>query len=171
MESKQATNKQITLHYHAEEVVVIYADVMAIQRVLDNYVSNAIKYSPPQSTVWIDIKLLHAEEDQDLRVKVTVSDEGPGLTLEDKEKVFGKMQRLSAKPTAGEHSTGLGLFIVKQLVDAHKGSVGVESELGKGASFWFTLPVQHPQYSSERSLESPIPSLHHLQLSRSNTDD
>ena len=51
------------------------------------------------------------------------------------------MQRLSAKPTAGEHSTGLGLYIVKQFVEAHGGAVGVESTFGQGATFWFTLPL------------------------------
>ena len=70
-----------------------------------------------------------------------VLDEGPGLTEEDLGKVFGKMQRLSAKPTAGEHSTGLGLYIVKQLVEEHGGEVGVNSVSGQGATFWFKLPL------------------------------
>lgn len=55
--------------------------------------------------------------------------------------LLGKMQSLSAKPTGGEHSSGLGLYIVKTLVELHDGRVGVESEYGKGASFWFALPV------------------------------
>ena len=145
---KQAINKEIKLHYNVEKMVFVDVDVMAIQRVLDNYVSNAIKYSPRQSNVWIDIEVLNAEEHQDSHVKVIVSDEGPGLTFEDKQKVFGKMQRLSAKPTAGEHSTGLGLYIVKQLVNAHKGCVGVESEEEEGAMFWFTLPLAKPLLKS-----------------------
>ena len=155
---KQATSKEIQLHYHAEEVVVVDIDVMAIQRVLDNYVSNAIKYSPSQTSVWINIERINAAEYEGSRVMVSVRDEGPGLTAEDKQHVFGKMQRLSAKPTAGEHSTGLGLYIVKQLVEAHRGHVGVESEEGKGAIFWFTLPVESQEDSSARESQvSPTP--------------
>ena len=144
---KQAISKEIKLHSHVEELVLVVVDIMAIQRVLDNYVSNAIKYSPSQSNVWIDTERMDAEGDQGSYVKVSVTDEGPGLTSEDKQKAFGKMQRLSAKPTAGEHSSGLGLYIVKQLVNAHEGSVGVESKEGEGATFWFTLPVEQQQYS------------------------
>ena len=62
-------------------------------------------------------------------------DEGPGLSEEDKKRVFGKFARLSAKPTGGEDSTGLGLSIVKKIVEAMKGEVWCESELGNGASF------------------------------------
>ena len=133
--AKQAAQKQITLHYHAKETLLAEVDVMAIQRVLDNYVSNAIKYSPAGSNVWITV------EREAASVRVSVRDEGPGLTEEDMHKAFGKMQRLSAKPTAGEHSTGLGLFIVRKLVEAHEGSIGVDSVHGEGATFWFTLPL------------------------------
>ena len=138
--AKQAENKGIQLHYHTEGVVIAEMDVMAVQRVLDNYVSNAIKYSPEQTNVWIEVESrveLHGEH----WTRVSVRDEGPGLTDEDKIKVFGKMQRLSAKPTGGEHSTGLGLYIVKKLVEAHGGFVGVDSQVGEGSSFWFTLPL------------------------------
>ena len=144
----QADDKQIKLHYMAERMSIVEVDVVAIQRALDNYVSNAIKYSPPGSNVWVEV-----EPDADAYIKISVEDEGPGLTEADKTKVFGKMQRLSATPTGGEHSTGLGLFIVKQLVEAHGGYVGVESEAGKGASFWMTLPTCDIQsLSSDKDL-------------------
>ena len=138
---KQAANKEIQLHCTVEETLIVDVDIMSIQRVLDNYVSNAIKYSPSESNVWIDIKREHTEAHEEAFIRVSVKDEGPGLTVEDLQKVFGKMQRLSAKPTAGEHSTGLGLFIVKKLVEAHGGAVGVDSVHGKGSTFWFTLPL------------------------------
>jgi signal transduction histidine kinase len=72
---------------------------------------------------------------------VEVQDEGPGLSDEDKKKLFGKFARLSARPTGGEHSTGLGLSIVKRLVEAMHGRVWCESELGKGATFIVELPA------------------------------
>ena len=139
--SKQALEKDIKIHYKANKTAIIHADIIAIQRVLDNFVSNAIKYSPPHSNVWIHVfKCKPIDDEEDTFVKVSVQDEGPGLTSEDKQKVFGKMQRLSAKPTGGEHSSGLGLYIVKQLIEAHGGHVGVDSEHGQGATFWFILP-------------------------------
>ena len=139
--SKQAQEKGITLHYSAGSTVQVDVDGLSIERVLDNLVSNAIKFSPHNANVWITMS--HAGEDAEEKgtVRVSVKDEGPGLSTLDKEKVFGKMQRLSAKPTGGEHSSGLGLYIAKSLIEAHHGEVGVESELGHGATFWFTLPV------------------------------
>lgn len=132
--AKQAGDKQITLIFESDETFCAEIDVMSIQRAVDNYVSNAIKYSPPQSTVWVEVK-----KDANNAI-VSVRDEGPGLTEQDMNRVFGKMQRLSAKPTGNEHSTGLGLFIVKQIVEAHGGKVGVKSTHGEGATFWFCLP-------------------------------
>ena len=70
-----------------------------------------------------------------------VQDEGPGLSTEDRKKLFCKFARLSAKPTGGEHSTGLGLSIVKKMVEAMNGKVWCESEPGKGATFIVELPV------------------------------
>ena len=156
--TKQATDKKIKLHYLAKESVVLEIDVMAIQRVLDNYVSNAIKYSPPGTNVWIELERLLCPEGTPI-VRVSVRDEGPGLTEDDKLKVFGKLQRLSAKPTAGEYSNGLGLFIVKQLVEAHGGVVGVDSEHGEGATFWFMLAVadQESNVGHEKNYSKPAP--------------
>ena len=135
---QQALHKNITLHYETGDAVIVEVDVVSMQRVLDNYVSNAIKYSPFGKNVWIEVT---KPGDLDDVVRISVRDEGPGLTVEDKTKVFGKLQRLSAKPTDGEHSSGMGLYIVKKLVEAHGGSVGVESEGNLGATFWILIPV------------------------------
>ena len=149
---KQAQNKDITILYETNENLFVEVDVLAIQRVLDNYVSNAIKYSPPGSTISIQAC---TENSQESNIRVAVQDEGPGLTKEDMQKVFGKMQRLSAKPTGGEHSTGLGLFIVKLLVEAHGGTVGVDSVQGQGATFWFELPaIKDPELCKEWAISS-----------------
>jgi signal transduction histidine kinase len=76
------------------------------------------------------------------KVKIVVEDEGPGLTVEDKKMLFQRFTRLSAQPTAGEHSTGLGLSIVKVLVEAHGGLIFAESEgENKGARFTVQLPM------------------------------
>jgi signal transduction histidine kinase len=70
-----------------------------------------------------------------------VKDEGPGISAEDQQRLFGKFARLSARPTAGEHSTGLGLAIVKRLVESMNGKVWCESQMGQGAAFIIELPV------------------------------
>ncbi len=132
---QQAIQKQIAIHYLRDGRVPVEVDVDAIMRVVDNLVSNAVKYSPLGSQVWV--RLEHERGSVVLRVR----DQGPGLTADDLGKVFGKGQQLSAKPTAGEHSTGLGLYIVKQLIEQHQGDVGVDSVAGEGATFWVRLPV------------------------------
>ena len=78
-------------------------------------------------------------EDQD-NVALEVSDEGPGFTPEDLAKVFSKYARLSNRPTGGEKSSGLGLYISKQLIEALSGRIGVRNNATCGATFWFSLP-------------------------------
>jgi signal transduction histidine kinase len=110
-------------------------DTNSLQQVLDNLISNAIKYSPPSKCITIRLKQNASH------VGCEIQDEGPGLSEEDKQKLFGKFTRLSAQPTANEHSTGLGLFIVKKLVDNMQGQVWCDSELGKGATFIVEFPT------------------------------
>ncbi len=131
-----AKNKGLKIFFSGQqEKVAVRVDVTAMQRVMDNLLSNAIKYSAMHSRIWVE--MLTQEKD----VWVSVRDEGPGLTDEDLQRVFGKQQRLSAQPTAGEHSSGYGLYIVKQFIEQHGGQVGVESVLGEGAAFWFKIPI------------------------------
>jgi signal transduction histidine kinase len=128
---ERAVTKQIQLHYQGPTLpCVAQLDPNVTRQILDNLISNAIKYSPLGKSVYV--RLLQTEHHT---VRCEIQDEGPGLSEIDHQKLFGKFTRLTAQPTGGEHSTGLGLFIVKKLVTALKGQVWCESELGKGATF------------------------------------
>lgn len=132
-----AENKKQTLHLDATSGQTITADKMLLNQILKNLVSNAIKFSPHEKNIWFSVM---KREKNGGGVIFTVRDEGPGLTVEDKEKLFRKFQRLSNKPTGGENSTGLGLAITKDLINLHGGSIRVESETGKGCTFIVELP-------------------------------
>jgi signal transduction histidine kinase len=107
-----------------------YVDINKVQQIFDNLVSNAVKYSPFGKKVYIRIFMTETAT-----VCCEIQDEGPGLSHEDQDKLFGKFSRLTPKTTNNENSTGLGLFIVKKLVTAMGGKVWCESELGQGCKF------------------------------------
>ncbi len=109
-------------------------DPVRLRQVIDNIISNAIKYSPPGSTVNVGVERAGS------MWRFFVTDEGPGITAADRPKLFKDFAKLSAKPTGGEKSVGLGLAIARRIVEAHGGTIGVDSEAGQGATFWFTLP-------------------------------
>jgi two-component system sensor histidine kinase/response regulator len=119
----------------ADNYFMTQADSKRLSQVFDNLISNAIKYSPFSKLINVTI------ESFEKYLLVSVADQGPGLTDDDKEKMFGYFQRLSAQPTGGESSNGIGLSIVKQIVELHEGKVWVESEFGHGATFYVKLPV------------------------------
>lgn len=135
---KKARTKHISIHFEpilgAEYVA--YSDNRTLHQIFDNLISNAVKYSPFDAQIDIQI------EKQNHDIQVSIQDQGKGLSEEEQAKLFGKFVRLSTKPTGGEHSTGLGLFIVKKLVDALHGQVWCESEVGKGSIFIFTVPCR-----------------------------
>ena len=130
-----ATRKNLTLELSANpDDVLADTDPTALRQVVDNLLSNAIKFSPFGKRICV---IIHANgEFADLVVR----DEGPGFTPEDKEKMFLRYRRLSARPTDGEPSTGLGLSIVKRLVEAMQGEIICESVPGAGAEFIVRLP-------------------------------
>ncbi len=130
-----ATHKQIRLQLEVPESIYIRADCIATAQILDNLISNAIKYSPFLTTV--KVRLL-AESAQ---ARVEVSDQGPGISADDQKRLFQKYTRLSAVPTGGESSTGLGLAIARRLAEAMSGSIRCESTLGGGATFSLSLPL------------------------------
>jgi two-component system sensor histidine kinase/response regulator len=133
----QEAGRRKKLEIHTDlpgEPLIAPADPMALDQTLDNLLSNALKFSPPGKTVFVSV---HAT---DQHVECIIRDEGPGFTAEDKEKIFRRYGRLSARPTGGEPSTGLGLSIVKKLVHAMKGELLVDSSPGNGATFTIRLP-------------------------------
>ncbi len=130
-----AQNKRQCLQLHLEENCIVSVDVERMKEVVENLIGNAIKYSPHGKTIWVTVA--HYAHN---KVRFSVKDEGQGLTEDDMKKLFGKFQRLSAKPTDGESSTGLGLSIVKKLVEMHGGKIWAESEgKDKGATFTVEL--------------------------------
>ncbi len=140
-----ATHKQIRLCYEPQEHCIAMVDRRAVREAFDNLINNAIKYSPIGANVWITL----SRHVPSLRqVRFAVRDEGPGLTDNDKRKVFGRFQKLSARPTGGEVSTGLGLSIVKTLIAQQGGDVqAVSPGPGQGSTFIIDLPLAEPEDS------------------------
>jgi signal transduction histidine kinase len=135
----RAATKDITIDHCRREDVLVHSSHFAVVQALDNLVSNAVKFSPRAKTVRVGIGQADGPW-----VACFVADEGPGLTDQDKMKLFGKFARLSAKPTGGESSTGLGLAIVKKLIQAIGGEITVSSTLGSGTTFTIKLPTASP---------------------------
>ncbi|MGB0522897.1 MAG: 7TM diverse intracellular signaling domain-containing protein [Flammeovirgaceae bacterium] len=133
---EQASNKKIELHFHHNlDQLPLLTDQNYLESILDNLISNAIKFSPTNRKVDLSITDL-----SDKKVMISIKDEGPGFSNEDKQKLFRKYQRLSAQPTGGESSTGLGLSIVKKYVYLLGGTIQVESKQNEGACFKVTIP-------------------------------
>ena len=128
-----AGKKNITLQSELPDVSKCLIDSNKIGQVIDNLISNAIKFSEPGTTILITLK------EQEGKLIFSVKDEGPGISDEDQAKLFQHFQKLSARPTAGESSSGLGLAISKKMIQAHDGCLNVTSELGSGTTFWFEI--------------------------------
>ncbi len=132
-----AALKKITLKTDLSAATApVFGDAEGIRQVVDNLVSNAIKFSPPGGTVTVATAGVQGEF-----VRFSVADSGPGFSTEDATKLFRRYGRLSARPTAGEPSTGLGLSIVKRLVEAMHGKISLESQPGDGALFLVLMPL------------------------------
>ncbi|MBX9689052.1 MAG: response regulator [Candidatus Obscuribacterales bacterium] len=111
------------------------ADADRINQVLVNLISNAIKFSPRNSSVELSCTF------QDSEVRFAVRDHGKGIPASEQHKLFHKFQQLDASDQRTQEGTGLGLAICKAIVEQHHGKIGVESESGGGSTFWFSLPV------------------------------
>lgn len=117
------------------DLPLVMGDKNAIQRIIENLISNAYKFSSKGTTVLVKAQKIGSQ------VEIAIIDQGPGLTDLDKTKLFQKFQKLSASPTGTEKSTGLGLYIVKNLVKQMNGTILVESEQGKGTTFKVLLNI------------------------------
>ncbi len=118
-----------------DNFISLKIDKIQINQVLNNLISNAIKFSEPGKIVLIEV----LREDE--FIVTHVMDQGLGIPVEEQSKLFKVFSKTSVKTTAGERSTGLGLSIVKKIIHAHNGEIGVKSEPGVGSDFWFKLPL------------------------------
>jgi signal transduction histidine kinase len=136
-QSRSATNRTITLQLPTDANVFVFADVDRIEQVLTNFISNALKYSTPDKPVQIWLQ----KRGQD--AYVAVHDEGPGIAKQEQANVFERFYRVKGIEVRSGSGVGLGLglYISKTIIDLHSGQIGVDSEEGKGSTFWFTLPL------------------------------
>jgi two-component system, sensor histidine kinase and response regulator len=138
-----ARRKDLVLHASLPDVgAMVQADANALSRVLDNLVSNAVKFSPPGKQISVVVQPSASY------IECQVQDQGNGFTPDDKERMFRLYEKLSSRPTGGESSAGLGLRIVKKLVEAMRGEVACESTAGRGARFTVRLPRADVQYQN-----------------------
>jgi len=141
--------KSQTLHYTvcpsaSDTDYTVLGDPLQLREAMNNLVSNALKFSPSGSPV--EVRLRRATE----TVCFSVADEGPGLSRSEQERLFEPLFRADPDPTDGEHTTGVGLYIVKRIVEKHDGEVVVESEKGVGSTFRLKLPAASTTTSSTR---------------------
>jgi len=131
-----AEEKQIEISFSVEpETPLLNIDTDKMEQVLNNLLSNALKFSQPQTEIRVELKRI------DNCVHLSVADEGPGIPAAELDNLFRPFGRTSVKTTHGEKSTGLGLVIVKKIVDGHGGQITVESTPGQGSTFTVVLPI------------------------------
>jgi signal transduction histidine kinase len=117
------------------ENIIVNTDKSFLTRILDKLISNAVKFSPHDSQIHVVSQVLSE------KVYIKVKDQGPGMSEQDLKHAFQRFKKLSARPTGGENSSGLGLSIVKTLVEKLEGNITIESELGVGTQFILELPL------------------------------
>jgi len=119
---------------NVDDDLVVYADRDRIEQVLTNLISNAVKFSPYGAIVEIRATL-----NEKGRVYIAVHDQGPGISEANRARLFGRFEQLDATDKRQHGGTGLGLAICKAIVEQHGGTIGLESEVGKGSTFFIEL--------------------------------
>lgn len=148
---KLASEKGVDLSYHlVQEEVNIFIDAERILQVISNLINNAIKFTEENGKIKVEVGIL------DDKARVGVIDTGIGIAKSDLPKLFGKFVQVSRLPGAEKKGIGLGLSISKELVERHGGEIWVESELGVGSRFYFTLPLSYTAKILEKSIRDKI---------------
>ncbi|MFA7287518.1 MAG: HAMP domain-containing sensor histidine kinase [Melioribacteraceae bacterium] len=129
--------KLINLRFHSDEKsILISVDKDKIDQVVTNLITNAVKYSNSNTEVLVEVIKNTTE------IIISVKDQGQGIEKNELNLLFKPFQKTSTKSTGGEKSTGLGLFIAKKIIEAHRGNIKVESDFGKGSTFTISLPFK-----------------------------
>lgn len=137
----------------ADREVSVYADELKISQVVYNLVNNAITYAGEDKTVFL------RQEVRDGRVRISVTDHGQGIPADKLKDIWERYYKVDKEHKRAQVGTGLGLSIVKNILDMHGGAYGVESELGKGSTFWFELSLERPEaaISHPETEQGPLP--------------
>jgi PAS domain S-box-containing protein len=149
----QADNASVTLVSRVPPGLIGLADPDRLRQVLVNLIGNAVKFSPAASCVTVTGTLDGAQ------VLVEVADEGPGIPATMRERVFEKFQQVDASDTRAKQGSGLGLTIARSIVEQHRGEIGVRSEEGQGATFWFRIPASGVTTDAPAPVERRLPVL------------
>jgi signal transduction histidine kinase len=137
-----AAKKRLTIErLGGDELPHVCADRDKLKHVLGNLIGNAIKFTPDGGRIWVTVTR-RGKKGEELLVEV--GDTGRGIARDNYELVFREFAQVDASPSRPHHGTGLGLAIARKLVELHQGSIWVESELGKGSRFFFTIPFDPP---------------------------
>lgn len=142
---KSYTNKHEFSVQLEDDLPTIVADNDKVDQILTNLTNNAVKYSPKGGTITVSGKQSNGV------IQMAVTDQGMGIPKEHIEKLFDRFHRIDNRDTRKVGGTGIGLYLVKHLVEAHGGRIWVESEEGKGSSFIFELPKCPPQFEDEQA--------------------
>lgn len=145
-----STSDRSRVHLEVVEACTVSAESRRLERVVVNFVQNAIKYSPPGSTIRVRLDV------RDDRAVVSVIDSGSGVAAEDRPHIFNKYRRTSAAKS--KEGLGLGLYICRKIIEAHHGEIGVEGAAGEGATFFFKLPrvAAMPSQEPQETAAPPI---------------
>lgn len=130
-----------------EDLPLVRADPTRVRQILINFLSNAAKFTD-EGFIRVEVKLVEEIESHP-EIMISVTDSGPGIAPEDQLKLFQPFSQVDTSPTRKVGGTGLGLSISRMLVELHNGRIGVQSELGKGSTFWFTLPLMNSEPESD----------------------
>ncbi|TQD26180.1 ATP-binding protein [Methanolobus vulcani] len=146
-----AIKKSIKLDFTLDpDIRTIYADKSKLKIIFHHLITNAIKFTPEQGKIWVNIKHDHGNA-----LYIDVKDNGIGISEEDKAKLFDTFVQVDGSPTRRYGGSGLGLALVKKLVEIHKGSIWLESESGKGSTFHLAIPAQNEVISRTNVLLHP----------------
>lgn len=140
---ENAQHKAVSLENNVSDALYIHADALMLRSVLQNLVTNAIKFTPPGGGA----VTVSAEQAEGM-IEVCIRDSGVGMSQQTREMLFGQVTAASLLGTSKEKGTGLGLLLVRDFLATHGGTIRVESELGKGTCFTFTLPKDNPVFTA-----------------------
>jgi two-component system, OmpR family, sensor histidine kinase VicK len=152
VENEAALKAQITFRFDAPNKILVDVDQERILQVLSELVSNAIKFSPPQTIIKLSAQVVENEH-----VCIAVEDQGRGIAQEKLDMIFERFQQGDASDSRALGGTGLGLAICRRIVQQHGGRIWVESEPGKGSRFLFTVPLGKAEPKAEKKTETSVP--------------